>query len=329
MSDALTSLIGGYQATAVLYAAVELDLPDLIGDAGVPLEELASSTACPPRELERLLRLLLQLDICSETSGLYRVTDSGRLLQRASATPHRDLVRLSVEQYLPAWSDIAGALRSGRSAFKRLHGVGPFEWRADHPRDGQLFVSWLNRHTSATSTDVASGLDLTGVEVVADIGGGLGALLLELLFREEALSGVLVDQPVVLEQASAAWPQTLRHRTSFLPGDLFGDLKVEADAMILKSVLHDWNDENAAVVLRRCAATMSSHTRLLVVERLVNGPGYDPRISQWLDMHMLVITGGRERTVEEYETLLQISGMRVSSVCATGGGFGVIEATVR
>ena len=327
----LDGAITGYQKTAVLYAAVVLDLPDLLAAGNVRLAELATATQCPPHDLARLLRALAELGVCRDVGpGVYAIGEPGRLLLRESRTPHRDLVRLSVEQYLPAWSDIAGSLRSGEPAFERAHGMGPFAWRAANPDAGRLFARWLGAETEMAAPEIAAGLGLdTAAGVVADVGGGTGTLLRELLTANARVSGILVDQPAVLEQAESEWPDDLRERTTFTAGDLLGELRVQADTMILKSVLHDWSDEEAASVLRTCAATMTERTRLLVVERLLDGPGGDASATAWLDLHMLVVTGGRERTSTDYAELLDAAALQRVRVSATGGGFGVIEARRR
>lgn len=327
----LDDAILGYRKTAVLYAAVALDLPDLLAAGDVQLDELAAAVDCAPRDLARLLRALAPLGVCGETApGVYGIGELGRLLLRDSETSHRDLVQLSVEQYWSAWSDIAGSLRDGKPAFEREHGMGPFAWRAANPDAGLVFARWLGAETERVAPEIAAGLDLgQATGVIADIAGGTGTLLRELLTRNERTSGILLDLPAVLEQAEAEWPDALRGRTTFTAGDLFGELRVQADTLVLKSVLHDWSDEEAVSVLRTCAATMTDATRLLVIERLLDGPEGDADSATWVDLHMLVVTGGRERASAEYADLLDSAGLRHVSVTATGAGFGVIEARRR
>lgn len=325
--ESLGRMINGYQDTAVLHAAIQLDLPDRLAGGEMDAETLASEIGCQTAELIRLLRALELLDVCvASEPGRYRLTEAGRCLLRDSPEPHRDMVELAVEQYWSPWSELAHSVRTGVPAFAHLHGVGPFEWRNRHADAGRLFATWLSKETALSASTVVVDMDFSSAESVVDVGGGHGSLLAAVLERHPVLEGTLFDQEEVVAEAAAQWPAELAARTHFVAGDFFEAVPVNADVFVLKSVLHDWDDDQAAVVLRNCAASMSTGSRLMIVERLVGSPTGDDARSVRLDLHMMAVTGGRERTRDEYERLLAAAGLAIDRIESTRAGFAVIEA---
>jgi hypothetical protein len=173
---------------------------------------------------------------------------------------------------------------------------------------------------------VVASLDLSSAQSVVDVGGGRGALLAAMLERHPHLEGTLFDLESVVGEAAARWPAEMAARTHFVAGDFFESIPVTGDAYVLKSVLHDWSDDQAEMVLRNCAASMTDRSRLMIVERLVGDrQGVDSR-SVRLDLHMMALTGGRERTRDEYERLITSAGLSVDGIETTDAGFAIIGA---
>jgi SAM-dependent methyltransferase len=327
--ESLERAIGGYQDTALLHAAIQLDIPDRLAAGEMDAAALASEIGCQTADLIRLLRALELLDVCvASAPDRYRLTETGRCLLRDSPEPHRDLVELAVEQYWSPWTELAHSVRTGEPAFAHLHGVGPFEWRRQHEAAGRLFDRWLSKETAIAASTVVAGMDLTSAQSVVDVGGGLGALLAAVLERHPHLEGTLFDLEAVVGEAAARWPAVLAARTHFVAGDFFESVPVTSDVYVLKSVLHDWDDDQAAEVLRNCAASMSGRSRLMIAERLVGDPRGDDARSVRLDLHMMAVTGGRERTQDEYEQLVTRAGLSVDGIETTDAGFAIIEASL-
>lgn len=325
--EALERTIGGYQDTALLHAAIQLDIPDRLADGEVDAATLASDIGCQSAELVRLLRALELLNVCvASEPDRYRLTEAGRCLLRDAPEPHREMVELAVEQYWGPWTELAHSVRTGEPAFAHLHGVGPFEWRSQQAEAGRLFATWLTKETSLTASAIAANLDVSSAQTVVDVGGGHGSLLAVILERHPRLEGTLFDQETVVRQAAELWPADLAARTHFVAGDFFESVPVTADVYLLKSVLHDWADDQATVVLRHCAESMSPRSRVVIIERLVGDPTGDDVKSVRLDLHMMAVTGGRERSHDEYERLITAAGLTIDGIECTGAGFAIIGA---
>lgn len=325
-AERIEQAIRGYQDTAILHAAIELDLPDAIAAGDTHVEDLAATVRCDPQRLSRLLRALVLMDMCEQVGpGRFELTEAGRGFLRTSPEPHRELVGLAVDQYWSAWANLAHSIRTGESAFVHVHGDLPFDWRQAHPVADRQFATWLSKETSRAAVSIASCIDLSPDHTVADVGGGHGALLLALLERHPLAHGILVDQRAVVERAAAQWPGELTSRTGFVAADFFEPLPVSADVIVLKSVLHDWPDDQAVSILRHCAAPMSAGSRLVIVERLLDDPDTDPQGVVRLDLHMMAVTGGRERTRAEYEQLIVGAGLAVDRIASTETGFAIVE----
>lgn len=326
----LDQTIRGYQDTAILYAAVQLDLPDLMAAGGAHTDDMSAAIRCDPSELVRLLRALVLLDVCEQSEpGRYRLTEAGRCLLRDSPEPHRELIALAVDQNWSSWAELAHSVCTGESAFVHRHGVGPFAWRQTHPESNHLFASWLGKETARSTSAIAEGIDLSADDHVLDVGGGHGSLLIGLLGRHPDATGTLFDQPTIVNEAASMWPSDLTGRTDFVAGDFFESVPVSADVFVLKSVLHDWTDDQAAAILRQCATSMSRRSRLLVVERLMDDPDGDHEATVRLDLHMMAMTGGRERTRAGYEQLMSAAGLAVDRIASTDAGFAIVEARRR
>lgn len=326
--DCLSRQIEGYQTTALIYAAVGLGLPDCMRGNGWEVEQLAESLDCPVQGLDRLLRALTSIGICEQLDGrTYRLTETGALLRKDSSSPHREMVRIAVEQYWHPWADLADCIRSGQPAFEKLHGMDPWEWRRQQVPQGADFNSWLAKETSRAARSILEAVDFSAVHRLADIGGGSGGLLAEMVGAFPHLTGVLFDQSHVIGQArQALGRQGLLDRMELTEGDFFRRVPVKADMYVLKSILHDWNDACCGTILRNCRSAMDPGSRLLVVERILEPSACADPGTAMIDIRMMLITGGRERMLFEYEKLLRECGLLISRVIPTRSGVSVIEA---
>jgi hypothetical protein len=321
----LEQAIAGYQTTALLYTAVRLGLPDALAGTDGTTKALAAHAGCSTDAVTRILRALRAAGVCAEVSpDVHRLTADGELLTSGSDSPHREAVQLAVDQYWPSWAALADAARAEEgSAFELVHGARPFAWRRDHPEAGALFTTWLAKETELVTAVLAESIDVSGAAVVADVGGGTGSLLRAVLTRSDDVSGILIDQPHVVEEAARHWPVELAARTRFAGADFFRTVPGPADCIVLKSVIHDWSDDEAISILRSCCAALSGDGRLLLIERLLDDG--DPR-TVMLDLHMMAVTGGRERSLEEYRDLLTAAGLTQHQATSTPVGFAIIEA---
>lgn len=327
MADRLAARIDGYQSTSLIYAAVKLSLPDRMGGESWSAGALAQIMGVDPDRLFRLLRALTALEICRESADrTFVLTEAGQSLQAGSASPLRERAILAVEQNWPAWIDLANGVQGGGTPYEQVFGMTPWQFRRQNPGLNTVFNAWCAKETRTMAAAIVECIDFGGVARVADIGGGGGGLLDAMLAAHLQLAAILFDQPHVVAEAEAAFSgAAYAGRIERVAGDFFVDIPVRADLFLLKSILHDWEDAEAGRILANCRSAMTAGDRLVLVERLLP-PRATDATAFMLDIHMMAVLGGRERTLAEFESLLAGAGFTLSGVMPTGTGLSVIEA---
>jgi hypothetical protein len=219
-----------------------------------------------------------------------------------------------------AWTDLAESIRTGESAFPRVHGMSVWEWFAQHPDEERAFAGGMRRITEELAPAIVAGYDWPQNGVVCDVAGGVGTLLAAILRKRPDLRGVLVDGPGVLKEADA-WlgSQGLRDRVELSAGNIFERVEAQADVYLLKDVLHDWGDEASAKILATVRATMKPGARLVLVEDLQERNEVSPTASL-TDIQMLTqCDDGRQRSAGELQKLLEGAGLKPGTVNQTSG----------
>jgi hypothetical protein len=220
-------------------------------------------------------------------------------------------------------------VQHGGSAFERVHGVAFFEYLARNPELGAAFQGSMADRSRQEAADVVAAYDFGRFERVVDVGGGQGVLLEAILRAAPRSRGVLLDRPPVVERSRERLEAAgLGGRCTFVPGDFFGDVPSGGDAYLLSRVIHDWGDADAVRILAACRAAMDDRATLLLVEAIMPERAGDQPAAIRIDLHMLTLLHGRERTVAEYERLLAAAGFRLvrSVPTRSPAGLGVVEA---
>ncbi len=311
-ANALMQRLAGKWVTQAFATAAELGLAEALEEPA-NLETLATRLECDPPSLRRLLRMLVGEGALLEgPDGCFELTPMGAQLRQDALGILARFVG-SPSQWLP-WTELTYSVRTGRSAFERVHGQPLFEYLAERPEESTLYDEAVDAFTSQQARVLASLPVLDGVQTLVDVGGGRGTLLAELLRLRAALRGVLFDQPRVLEGAQARFEAAgLAERCSFEEGDFFASVPQGADVYVIKHVLHNWDDDKAITILRRCAEAMPKRGRVFVVEAIML-PGNRRDGARMFDLDMLVLTGGgRERSKPEFRRLLKRAGLRLGS----------------
>ncbi|MFD0687504.1 methyltransferase [Actinomadura fibrosa] len=326
----LLGMAFGYMPAQIVHMAAELGLADALEDGPRSSGELAEEVGAHAPALLRLLRALTALGAVEQRGpDLFALTEEGARLRTGAPDSIRALVGLFCSPDVwRSWGDMAETLRTGESAWRRVTGMTSFEYFAKNEELSATFNAAMAEHTRAVAPGIIAAHDFERYGTVADLGGGDGTLLAAILRAVPGLRGVLYDLPAGL----AAAPATLgdvADRCDVVPGDFFASVPEGADAYLLKSVLHDWDDGKAAEILRTARRAMRPDARLLVLEQVVPEMFTpDARGVVMNDLNMLVCTGGRERTAEEFRSLLGSAGFEV--VESTGpvapSGYHVIEA---
>jgi hypothetical protein len=326
----LTRLVNGFQVSQAISVAATLGIADLLADGPRTSDELAAATDCHADALYRVLRALASVGVLAEGEGrAFELTEMGEHLRSdAPESIAGWAAHVGRPYYFQAWGNLVHSVRTGESAFRVVHGVDAWEYRARHPEEGAFFDRGMTDLATRATAGVLESHDFSGYRTVVDVGGGHGALLAAVLARNPGQQGVLFDLPHVVEGAGPVLEAAgVADRCRVESGSFFDSAPEGGDAYILKSVLHDWDDDGALKILRACRRAMAEGATLVVVERDLGPPNEAPQ-GKFSDLNMLVVLGGRERTVDEYGQLFAATGFELTGATLTGGGLSVIEAAV-
>jgi SAM-dependent methyltransferase len=322
----LLEMMNGYWITQSIAVAAELGVADHLAAGPRTAAELATATGSDADSLDRLLRALAMIGVFSEDGDGYGLTPVGAFLRDDIPGSLRALARMRGSDWQwRAWRELEHSVRTGEAALEHVVGKPLFEYFADHPDDGDTFNEAMISHASQMHTAVADAYDFPVEGTVVDVGCGHGTLIAALLRTNAGLRAVAFDVPPVVDGARAWLGQRrVAQRCEFVAGDFFESVPSGGDVYALSHVIHDWDDDQAVRLLRNCRDAMDPGATLAVCEMVVpEGP--EPHFSKLLDLEMLVNTGGRERTLAEYERLYRQAGFSLSRVVPTATPVSVIE----
>lgn len=311
-----------------LYAAAKLGIADFLRDGPKSSDDLAKATNAHPGALYRLLRALASGGVLSESKDRrFALTRIGSLLRSDAQGSMRGWVTFSGEPfYLQAWQEILYTIRTGKPAWEKVHGMPVFDYFARHPDVAAIFDAAMTSLSGWEAPAIVEAYDFSRFHTLVDVGGGHGRLLLTILKANPKLRGILYDQPHVVEGAhETIGAEGLTRRCEVVEGSFFESVPAGSDGYILKYIIHDWDDEHSIKILRNCRRAMNLGAKLLLVETIIPGPE-KPDIAKIADLEMLVLLGSRERTKEEYGTLLREAGLRLTRIVPTREALGIIEA---
>ena len=327
-SGGLATLINGYQTSQMLHVAAKLRIADLLKDGPRSTADLAAAAGAHEDSLYRVMRTLASLGIFTETQGRrFELNPAAEYLRSDAPGSLRVLAEIVGEEWMwKPWGALVESARTGTTAFNPLYGEGTFDWFAKHPEAGRLFDAGQAGATSASAKAVTDAYDFSTVRRIVDIGGGDGTLLASVLRANPAPTGVVFDLPAVVEAARATFDRSAIARAEFVGGNFFTAVPGGADLYLMKSILHDWNDDDCQKILVNVRRAMAATSRLLIAEDLVCGPN-QPCQAKQRDINMLVRTGGRNRTEQEYRSVLTRGSFRTTRVIPTASTLFLIEAT--
>jgi O-methyltransferase/methyltransferase family protein len=313
-SEELRRLVNGYQVTQAIHVAVTLGIPDLLAGGARGGDDLAGETESHAPTLYRLLRALASVGVLHEDDQRrFTLTSLGEGLRSDAEPSLAAWARFVGRRYhWEAWGHLLHSVRTGENAFWDLHGESVWEYRATRPEESEIFDAAMTALTRVGNQALVAAYDFGRFGVVVDVGGGRGALLGAILDAYPQVRGVLFDQPHVVAGVDVGV------RCEVVPGSFFDAVPEGGDAYVLKSIIHDWDDEEAVRILRVCRRVARPGSALLVIERELGGPNELPQ-AKFSDLNMLVVPGGRERSQEEYGALFAASGFELVHVTPAGG----------
>ncbi len=330
----LRALIDANWTTQAIAATVRLRLPDLLLNGAQSAETLASQASCHLPSLLRLLRALTSISILSQRDdGRFELTATGRLLGTSVPGSMAGWAELCGTSSWLAWGRLHECVRSGTSVRKQDSGAGGFDHLAKDEAAALLFNRAMVGVSRPVAVSAAAEVDFTGVRRVVDVGGGFGELIAAVLTVHPEMKGVLFDMEHAIGRAHDCLATAgVAERCELIAGNFFEWVPSGADAYLLKSILHDWNDEQCTAILVNCAKAMPTDARLFIVERLMpehfEDSPHDRGIARG-DLNMLVAQDGKERTLEQYRRLLHSAGLRLTTLLALSSNFDVMTAVRR
>lgn len=319
--EALWALATAGAAARCLHVVAELGVADHIGGAAVPVAELAQACGAAPDPLDRILRLLVAHGVFASTTVGYRHTAASDLLRSghpASMRPFAQMMGLPL-----VWQALAaleGSARTGRTGVETFEPKGMWSYLRDRPVEADVFARAMTAKAGADVAAVTGAYDFRRFDTIADIGGGRGHLLRAVLDRAPDAAGILFDLPEVVAALDVGHP-----RLTAMPGDFFVDALPDADAYLLMEVLHDWTDDENVAILAAIRRAAQAGATLLVVEDLLDS-GQPDLHAGTLDVIMLAVTGGRQRSPAKLGALLHRAGFALQRVLPTTGPMHVLEA---
>lgn len=320
-AQVLWGMINSNVIARCIQVVAEYGVADALAERPMTADELAGQTGMNADALSRMLRLLTAHDVFAQEGNHYRHTPLSELLRTDHPQSMRSFARMmNLPVFMKSFAGLAETAKIGRPVMDFAEFM---EYFAARPEESNIFNQAMADKSRSVVPAVLEAYDFSSFSVIADIGGGRGHLLRGILEQTPAASGILFDLPHVIQEASADQSARLK----FQPGDFFADALPVAHAYLLMEVIHDWNDDDSARILAAIRRAAPSHARLLIIEAIVSeSPG--PDFSKVLDVIMLVVTGGKERTPSEYDDLLSRTGFRLERIILTPSQYSIIEAVV-
>ncbi|MEV6765723.1 methyltransferase [Streptomyces sp. NPDC051105] len=315
----------GYLFPAALRAAAVVGVADHLADGPRTPAELAAATRTDARSLYRVLRLLATRGVFEEdASGRFRLTSAGDTLRSDAPCSARSAVLMNTDRsmWLPT-ADLSRCVSEGTSAFEHLFGLPFWDYFAQDEDTADVFHCGMAAMSDAENEPIAVACDFPSSGTVVDVGGGHGGFLLTVLDRHPGLHGILYDRPHVLAGHRLDTPGTAG-RWSTEAGDFFAAVP-KGDVVVLKRILHDWEDEQCVALLDRCRTALAPGGRILAVDAVVP-PGNAPHQAKALDLLLMAALVGRERTEPEFATLFESAGLKLARVVPTPTVLSVMEA---
>ncbi|MBX7072470.1 MAG: methyltransferase [Pirellulales bacterium] len=326
-AQSLQQMLTASWVTQAIYAAAKLDLAERIAGGPKTAAELAQETGMLAEPLFRLLRALVGLGLFKkDASDRFALTPVGELLRAGHPDSKRAMAIMIGEEHHRAWGELLYSLQTGKPAFDHVYGEPVFDYLAKHPAAGANFDAAMTAIHGRETAAMIEAYDFSGIDHLVDVGGGNGTLLSMVLARYPNLRGTLYDLPHVVDRNRDKLREAgIADRCRAVGGDFFQNVPTGANAYLMRHIIHDWDDERSIAILDNCRRAMADGGRVLLIE-IVLGDDLKSNFGPMLDLNMLVMPGGKERTAAEYRQLFSAAGLKLSRIIPTTADVSVIEA---
>lgn len=328
-AELVFQLCTGYMASACIQVAAKLKIADLLVNGPKPVQQLAAAAGANEDRLYRVLRVLSSLGVFTETSArTFALTAAAETLRSDVPNSIRNMALwISSPFHFQTYSELLHSVKTGEITFDHIHGKAVFEYLPDHPELSELFNNAMTCMSEMVTPALLEAYDFAGIHTLMDVAGGHGALLRAILNKHPEMRGVLIDMEHVIEGAKQLPEnQALAHRCELRSADFFAEVPTGADAIIMKHIIHDWDDEKAVLILRNCRKALASkpNAKIILVESVLPA-GNEPHLGKFIDLEMFVFPGGRERTQDEFRALFEKAGLRLTRVVPTKAPLWAVE----
>ncbi|GAB1540313.1 methyltransferase [Scytonema sp. NUACC21] len=323
-----TQWVHAYWVSRCIYVVAKLGIADLLKDGSQHCDTLAAATNTHSDSLYRVLRALAGIGIFAETQPrCFELTPLADCLQsNVTGSIRNQAIMRGEEHYYNSWGNLMYSLQTGKSAFEHLYGMDLFQYNEQNPVAGEIFHQAVASMAKEGHIPQLSAYDFSSIDKLVDVGGGTGKFLAAILEANPTMTGVLFDLPEAIDEAkNSCETASVNDRCQLIGGNFFEAVPSDGDAYLLKHVIHNWGNEQAIAILKRCHQAMKEQGRLLVIEAVIP-PGNDFTGSKFSDVNMLVMCpGGRKRTEAEFRDLFKSAGFKLTKIIPTKSEMSFIE----
>ncbi len=325
----MLQIITGYWASQAVGTAARLGVPDQLADRPRDSGEVAEAMGADPQAIFRLMRMLASIGVFTmDPQGRFGLTPLGDTLRSSVPGSVRNFaVAETAPGHWRPWGMMYDAVTTGKPMCRSALGMELWDWYSKNPEEGEYFNGAMGDLSAAVSDEVIRVYDFAKYQMVVDVGGAHGILLAAILKANPKMRGILFDlQHVTLTAGDSLKTQGIEQRCEVVSGDFFDGVPPGADIHVLKQIIHDWSDKECITILRNCHQALKPNGKLLLVEMVIP-PDNSPSMAQAMDLNMLVLLTGKERTESQYRELLAAGGFKMERVLPTHSPFSVIEAS--
>ena len=325
--DQLRQMATGFILSRALTLAAELKIADTLKDSEKTASEIATELNLHSDSLYRLLRFLSSHNIFSENSNhQFSLTPLSQIMvSDASNSVHAYLDMLADK---PPWESVKNMLhtiKTGEPSFEYLHGEKFFDYMSNHPESNARFNAGMSCFSSPDDLNIVNAYDFGNNNTIVDVGGGKGNFLASILSKHVNTKGILYDQAEIVKEPVDIIRANTPERCEIMSGNFFESVPTGGDIYALKLILHDWNDEQVVKILQNCRTALPSHGKILVIEGIMLD-GNQPDPHKQLDISMMLVFGGRERTQKEFDFLFKQADLNIHQIIPTPSRLSIIEA---
>lgn len=314
-----------------IYIAAELGISDFLAIENLSIEEISLKTNTHSPSLYRMMRLLVNVGLYYETEDhKFALKPMGDLLRIDSKKSMRNYALFMGSEWIwNVWGHGKYSIESGNTSQQEIYGKGIFEFLNENENLKGIFNRGMTSGTLRSVEQIINSYKFSNQKTIVDVGGGNGILLAKILKTSPELKGVLYDQYSVIEKSEITFlEEGVNDQVKLIGGNFFNSVPHGGDLYILKYILHDWDDESAVVILKNIASVLNRNSRLIIIETILSKDN-ESNIAILRDMIMLFLVGGKERTKDEYEILINKSGLQLTNVFSTNSPISIIEVKVK